>query len=810
MLSSTNFFKRSASGLLGPAAGIAAICCVAAPAMAQDECATATVAVIGSNNFDTTAATASANAPADTLCAGTFLNWLAGNKDVWFVFTPSISSFASFNTCFTGGYDTSMALYQGTSCGTSTLVACNGDAADDTGCQAYHSEINDFAVTAGTNYYIRIGGYCAAANDCTSGAGVLTISAVTFAECANSTDGCGVAHATGGCSDTACCEQVCGAAPDCCLIQWDSSCVDLAVALCGLFQYSCTAPAYPNDCATSPQNVTDGQVVSFNTCGANTDGPPETGCNSGNDDAPIWQDLWYRIQAVANGTAVFSNCNTAQFDSKIAAYDLGTSPTVDGSLLPEQFIGCNEDCAADAVFYSSELSVTVQTGHYYLVRLGGFENACGAGTISFNMPDPCSLPSTTATENEPCGDDVNPGCDIDNIVQTTNLALNTKTAGTFWADADTRDTDWYKFTITSPSTATLNVWSASFAGVFIISGDPCGDFSIVAGGAGTCPSVASACLNPGTYYAFVGMEDSAGEPLFSGVPCGSGALNNYVIEVATTPAVCPELLGTACADPGPDNVSSNTDTVNNTNSLVACAGGSGATSYTTDNYYARVFPAGSVSGEIHCISFGVSNIKLTSTTTAVVSDLAFGGRLKLYRDINGGAPVNPVEIAGGDLEEIASRDISIPGGQFVGVVNFDPPLCVSNETANNLVVALEIDPVVPTGAGYQVRARGNNNGPTNITYLKSAGCAINQYTLTTTVGATFTTAWLVSINGDNSGCGAACVGDLDNSGTVDGTDLGLLLGSWGACAGCPADLDDSGTVDGTDLGLLLGSWGACP
>lgn len=57
------------------------------------------------------------------------------------------------------------------------------------------------------------------------------------------------------------------------------------------------------------------------------------------------------------------------------------------------------------------------------------------------------------------------------------------------------------------------------------------------------------------------------------------------------------------------------------------------------------------------------------------------------------------------------------------------------------------------------------------------------------------------------GCQLPCAGDLDNSGTVDGTDLGLLLGSWGSSSA--ADLDLSGTVDGTDLGLLLGAWGPC-
>lgn len=52
------------------------------------------------------------------------------------------------------------------------------------------------------------------------------------------------------------------------------------------------------------------------------------------------------------------------------------------------------------------------------------------------------------------------------------------------------------------------------------------------------------------------------------------------------------------------------------------------------------------------------------------------------------------------------------------------------------------------------------------------------------------------------------VADLDGDGVVGGSDLGILLGSWGPCAGdCSADLDCNGTVDGSDLGIMLGSWG---
>lgn len=51
--------------------------------------------------------------------------------------------------------------------------------------------------------------------------------------------------------------------------------------------------------------------------------------------------------------------------------------------------------------------------------------------------------------------------------------------------------------------------------------------------------------------------------------------------------------------------------------------------------------------------------------------------------------------------------------------------------------------------------------------------------------------------------------DINGDGSVDGADLGLLLGAWGACpAGgcCDADVSDDGSVDGADLGLVLAAW----
>jgi hypothetical protein len=57
------------------------------------------------------------------------------------------------------------------------------------------------------------------------------------------------------------------------------------------------------------------------------------------------------------------------------------------------------------------------------------------------------------------------------------------------------------------------------------------------------------------------------------------------------------------------------------------------------------------------------------------------------------------------------------------------------------------------------------------------------------------------------GVGQACRGDLNSDGTVNGDDLGTLLGAWGA--GGVADLDANGVVNGDDLGILLGEWGPC-
>ena len=64
-------------------------------------------------------------------------------------------------------------------------------------------------------------------------------------------------------------------------------------------------------------------------------------------------------------------------------------------------------------------------------------------------------------------------------------------------------------------------------------------------------------------------------------------------------------------------------------------------------------------------------------------------------------------------------------------------------------------------------------------------------------------------NGDGVPDECACPGDLNGSGNVNGADLAIVLGSWGACGGCPGDTNSDGVVDAADIAVVLGGWGLC-
>ena len=108
-------------------------------------------------------------------------------------------------------------------------------------------------------------------------------------------------------------------------------------------------------------------------------------------------------------------------------------------------------------------------------------------------------------------------------------------------------------------------------------------------------------------------------------------------------------------------------------------------------------------------------------------------------------------------------------------------------------------------AGIGVFAAGNalsSSAVDNVEHLYLRGLQPGSYVLSVTrddalaISAAVAVSWFVDA--------PSPLGDLDGNGSVDGADLGMLLGAWGTAG--PGDLDGSGVVDGADLGMLLGNW----
>ena len=70
------------------------------------------------------------------------------------------------------------------------------------------------------------------------------------------------------------------------------------------------------------------------------------------------------------------------------------------------------------------------------------------------------------------------------------------------------------------------------------------------------------------------------------------------------------------------------------------------------------------------------------------------------------------------------------------------------------------------------------------------------------------TGGVADANADMIPDACVCPQDIDRSGSVDGGDLAILLGSWGTTSGT-TDLDHNGTTDAADLAVLLAAWGPC-
>ncbi|MEZ6015672.1 MAG: hypothetical protein R3F49_11190, partial [Planctomycetota bacterium] len=135
----------------------AAALCSANASAQNDECTTASPALVGVTSFDTTAATLSAT---PWPCAST------GGPDLWYSFTAPNSASYAIELCGSS-YDTALEAFSGT-CAALVSIQCNDDAC------GLQSGLTAIPMTAGSTIFFRVGGYNGA-----SGFGTITITELT-------------------------------------------------------------------------------------------------------------------------------------------------------------------------------------------------------------------------------------------------------------------------------------------------------------------------------------------------------------------------------------------------------------------------------------------------------------------------------------------------------------------------------------------------------------------------------------------------------------------------------------------------------
>ena len=222
---------------------------------------------------------------------------------------------------------------------------------------------------------------------------------------------------------------------------------------------------------------------------------------------------WYTFTPASDGLVTITSCLEGQaVDTRLWVYDAcgGTQVAYNDDL--------NDLC--DYYDYASAVTFPGTAGVAYKIFWDPYWTTDGFDFI-IEVGDACVVecPAGAIAEAELCGEDLNGGCNA-NPVAFAPIAIGDIICGTAWADAGSRDTDWYELVIDSPKTLTWSVTAEFPVYAFIIDGNNgCAGYSLIAlGQAGICETaVATATVVPGTYWLWVGAQ------VFEGYPCSSAS-----------------------------------------------------------------------------------------------------------------------------------------------------------------------------------------------------------------------------------------------------------------------------------------------
>ncbi len=204
-----------------------------------------------------------------------------------------------------------------------------------------------------------------------------------------------------------------------CAADFNGDCVVGAFDLAFLLGAWGPCPGPPvNDVCEGAIEIFDGDT-DFDTTGANTDGPPQPGCEFSTTppaDVPR-NDVWFTHTATCTGLLKVCTCNQAFWDTNLVLYEGCDCPAT-----AEQFLACNED-EDGCLLFTSRMLAPVDAGVCYKIRLGGFlDQHEGTGTLTVScvegVDSSCCFPhDEVGCDDQACEDVV---CKFDTWCCETN------------------------------------------------------------------------------------------------------------------------------------------------------------------------------------------------------------------------------------------------------------------------------------------------------------------------------------------------------------------------------------------------------
>jgi len=284
------------------------------------------------------------------------------------------------------------------------------------------------------------------------------------------------------------------------------------------------------------------------TIGATTDGMSTCTTPSGFSA----NDVWFSYTSPTNTLVTLVFCS--RFNDQplapgvLSAFDDLTDEQVACSSAGYRPIGSTGSCSGriDALFNAI-------AGRRYLVRVAGEGGSSGAGTLTVTTSafvQPClSQPAGSIIEAELCGQQSNAGCSgsfgttpVYQDLPSSNIAV----WGTSRAENNSRDIDWYRFTLDNPASITISV-STEFPAVLHLMNDGCPFSSIASARSTICGGFVqiSEYLPAGRWGVLITHDpqnpnDQNGA--FHDLPCSLP--NHYVLSVGS------QLLGACCGPRG--------------------------------------------------------------------------------------------------------------------------------------------------------------------------------------------------------------------------------------------------------------------